>query len=329
VTWQRGVAVDPPPDEPEVAATLAQAVAEWNAQPPGTRGVIVLMGSDTLVEDVHVDVPEGSHLLVTAGQWPEEPTGDALDPMARRTGRVVPRSVRPHVRGTVEVAGTAPAGSASPGTLVLDGLLLEGALDIVDGHLGLLQVSHCTLAPGATVLSFGANPELRVSLERAITGPVTPGEVVSVVTARDTIVAGDLAARSLDVSAVTVLGRTTAETIEATDSIFSGRIVVERRQTGCVRFSYVADGSTVPRRYRCAPAAGTTARPAFVSTTFGDPAYGVLAPGCPDAIARGAEDGGEMGAWHFLHVPQRIDNVRRALDEYLRFGLEAGTAFAP
>ena len=36
-----------------------------------------------------------------------------------------------------------------------------------------------------------------------------------------------------------------------------------------------------------------------------------------------------MGAWHFLHVPQRLDNLRRALDEYLRFGLEAGSVFAP
>ena len=115
VTWQLGVAAEPPPDEPRVVATLAEAVTAWNAQPPGTRGVIVLMGSGTLAEDVGIEVPEGSHLLVAAGQWPEEPTGDALDPMGRRTGRVVPRGVRPHLRGTVEVTGTAPADSVSPG----------------------------------------------------------------------------------------------------------------------------------------------------------------------------------------------------------------------
>jgi hypothetical protein len=36
-----------------------------------------------------------------------------------------------------------------------------------------------------------------------------------------------------------------------------------------------------------------------------------------------------MGAWHFLQAPQRVANLRVALDEYLRFGLEAGIAFAP
>ena len=41
-------------------------------------------------------------------------------------------------------------------------------------------------------------------------------------------------------------------------------------------------------------------------------------------IARGAEGEGEMGAWHFLQAPQRLRNLQIALDEYLRFGLEAG-----
>jgi hypothetical protein len=32
-----------------------------------------------------------------------------------------------------------------------------------------------------------------------------------------------------------------------------------------------------------------------------------------------------MGAFHFLQQPQRKANLLSALDEYLRFGLEAGT----
>ena len=31
-----------------------------------------------------------------------------------------------------------------------------------------------------------------------------------------------------------------------------------------------------------------------------------------------------MGAWHFVQAPLRLRNLRVALDEYLRFGLEAG-----
>jgi hypothetical protein len=41
----------------------------------------------------------------------------------------------------------------------------------------------------------------------------------------------------------------------------------------------------------------------------------------------GAEDGSEMGVFSLLQQPQREANLRIALDEYLRFGLEAGIFF--
>ena len=40
-----------------------------------------------------------------------------------------------------------------------------------------------------------------------------------------------------------------------------------------------------------------------------------------------AEDGGEMGAYHHLLAQQRVANLQVRLDEYLRFGLEAGIFF--
>jgi hypothetical protein len=43
----------------------------------------------------------------------------------------------------------------------------------------------------------------------------------------------------------------------------------------------------------------------------------------------GADDEGEMGAWHFVQAPLRLRNLRVALDEYLRFGLEAGVFIVP
>jgi len=48
----------------------------------------------------------------------------------------------------------------------------------------------------------------------------------------------------------------------------------------------------------------------------------------PGAIRAGADDEGEMGALHLLHAPQRERNLRLRLDEYLRFGLEAGIFYA-
>jgi hypothetical protein len=36
-----------------------------------------------------------------------------------------------------------------------------------------------------------------------------------------------------------------------------------------------------------------------------------------------------MGAWHFVQAPLRLRSLRLALEEYLRFGLEAGTFVVP
>ena len=65
-------------------------------------------------------------------------------------------------------------------------------------------------------------------------------------------------------------------------------------------------------------------RPLFVSRDYGDPGYGQLERRCAVQIRTGAESGAEMGAFEFLKQPQREANLRDALDEYLRFGLEAG-----
>jgi hypothetical protein len=100
-------------------------------------------------------------------------------------------------------------------------------------------------------------------------------------------------------------------------------------QEGCVRFSYVPPGSHVPRRFECQPSDATPGvRPRFTSRTSGHPAYCQLARSCPLEIRAGADDGSEMGVLHDLHQPQREANLRARLDEYLRFGLEAGVFYA-
>ena len=40
-----------------------------------------------------------------------------------------------------------------------------------------------------------------------------------------------------------------------------------------------------------------------------------------------ADNGAEMGVWNLLQQPQREANLALALDEYLRFGLEAAAIF--
>ena len=54
----------------------------------------------------------------------------------------------------------------------------------------------------------------------------------------------------------------------------------ERKQVGCVRFSWLPFNSILPRRHRCQPDSNAAARhiaPRFTSLRYGTPAYGQLA----------------------------------------------------
>ncbi|MGY2134465.1 hypothetical protein ACW9KT_19715 [Hymenobacter sp. HD11105] len=104
-------------------------------------------------------------------------------------------------------------------------------------------------------------------------------------------------------------------------------VLANRLQYGCVRYCYVPPGSRVPAPYRCQPATDALAarvRPIFTSLLYGHPGYGQLSAACSLEISQGADDEAEMGAFHNLYQPQREANLRARLEEYLRFGLEAG-----
>jgi hypothetical protein len=100
-----------------------------------------------------------------------------------------------------------------------------------------------------------------------------------------------------------------------------------QHQQGCLRFSYLPVDSHVPRRYRCRPDGkeqDSCLRLEFASLRYGQPGYCQLSMESSPEILRGASDGSEMGAFHDLYQPQREANLKIMLDEYLRFGLEAG-----
>ncbi len=173
----------------------------------------------------------------------------------------------------------------------------------------------------------------------------------------------EAAGGTLELDNVTVIGKISAKLLEyVSNSILLSRldesdawstpVRSERKQKGCVRFSFVPPGSRTPRRYRCQPdlavsqaiavavkeepslslaekasiAQGVRDRvqPLFHELHYGRAAYVLLRPSCPDEIRSGADDESEMGAFHLLYAPQREINLRVRLEEYLRFGLEAG-----
>ncbi len=255
-------------------ATLRDAVQAWNALPAGRTGVIVLMDSLTQSDaaPLTVNIAEGSRLMIVSGQWPPTPVADALPgTMARQPGRFEARQTRAHWQGRLQVLGTAAADALAPGALFLNGLLLQGPLDI-SGPLGQVELAHCTVLPGGTHITVGSDsPRLALRVLSCLAAPIAVAGPVGSVAVADSIVglqdagaAGSAALSApqapLDLLRTSFLGTVHGLTISASDCIFDAPAVAERRQTGCVRFCYVPPASAVPRRYRCQPQLETDAR---------------------------------------------------------------------
>jgi hypothetical protein len=340
---------------------LSQAVQAWNKQPAGTDGVIVILDNGTYQEDLvgaaKIVVPEGSRLLIVAADW-----AALRQPALGNSRNLDPNGLRPHLHGNVEVNGMAPASSLAPGELYVDGLLIEGTFTILGGtkvapggNLGRFSLSHATLAPGGSLKVSAGDPDLSnnsltVNLYRSICAPITLNPSVITLNSVDSIISSGEASASdapaitapgsaVNIQTTTVLGTTSGRIVDAGNSIFTGTVTAQRRQTGCVRFSYMPSASQTAQRYHCQPDMALTGikgsaaqssiearvTPQFTSTDFGQPAYAQLSLRCATEITTGAENGSEMGAFSFLQQPQRRANLLAALDEYLRFGLEAGT----
>ncbi|WP_428268603.1 hypothetical protein [Haliangium sp.] len=136
----------------------------------------------------------------------------------------------------------------------------------------------------------------------------------------------------------TIFGQVYVRTMpRASDSVFVDVVRVRHRQVGVMRYCYVlppaapADAAAagpqpaLPARVACIPATpGADAPgPIFVSTRVGDPAFAQLAQACPAAIRTGAEDGGELGAWHAAGFARREDFLHTTiLADYVPAGLD-------
>jgi hypothetical protein len=296
-----------------------------------TGGIIEILDSDRYEEALALTVAEGQSVELRAANG--------------RRPTIIPTG------GTFDITG------ASGSVITLDGLLIAGAIR-VRGEIGCLRLRHCTLVPGRTLnqdsTPVSTDPSLTIEadgtvrIDHCILGGIRAGRNQTV-TILDSIVDATTRDRAaydglpltattfdfggpLTIERSTVVGTVNASRIDlASNSIFLAKVKAERRQQGCVRFSYLPPGSETPRRFNCQPvddADDSLVAPRFTSLRYGDPAYGQLAHGCPLVIARGADDEAEMGVFHDLYQPQRVANLRARFDEYLRFGLEAGILFA-
>lgn len=342
VTWRAGVRQG---GGDGFFASIGEALAAWDrhvSEHPTACGLIAVTDSATYGEDLTVTAPDGSRLALAA---------------ARRTGadeggldRFYPQGVRPLLAGGVEVAGREVAGLPPGGEVILDGLLIDGALTIRPERLARVDVLSSTLVPDRGGITASAEAgEARLTLRRTITGPISVASGVAQLALETCVVDGGggaalaAGATAAGLRQSTLLGPCESWCLEAEDTLFTGPVRVVRQQLGALSYCYLPlAGSRTPRRYRCEPDLaldGVTdpaaradiqlrLRPQFRTLVFGAPEYGQLAPGTDRRLLTGAGSGAEIGVFGLLRQAQRRENLRAGLDEYLRLSLVAGLSDA-
>ena len=110
------------------------------------------------------------------------------------------------------------------------------------------------------------NSRLEITLYRSICGPLYLTDTVPKLSIADSIIDKGLtggkeqqleaisaSGTEVEIKTTTVLGRTTVRNLEASNTIFTEKVIVRRHQKGCIRFSHVPEASHTPRRYQCQP----------------------------------------------------------------------------
>jgi hypothetical protein len=115
-----------------------------------------------------------------------------------------------------------------------------------------------------------------------------------------------------------------AQVAAADQAAWPAALWAERHQQGCVRFSYLPEQAVVPGDYECVSEGADLPGPLFANLRYGQPGYGELLAQTDDAVRRGADNGGEMGAFNFQLAPLRESNLNARMQEYLPVGLEFG-----
>jgi len=118
----------------------------------------------------------------------------------------------------------------------------------------------------------------------------------------------------------TIFGTVECRVLEASETIFQNTATVTDRFHGCVRYSRVTSDSMLPRFHRVV--FDTPLK--FVSLSRHDPAHARLATDAGRLVLAGAEDGGEMGAFHEFQLALRYEGYRRRLEESTPAGLLTG-----
>jgi hypothetical protein len=324
---------------PRDRSNITQALGDLNG-----AGTVEITGSGRYAETLGLAAAANSMLEVRAA--------NGVQPLLQLGGDLV-------------VSGGDSGEVTLNGLLIAGGRVLAPAqINGQPNRLQRLRLVHCTLVPGggltrdglpgptATSIEIEA-PNVTVEIERCIVGGIRVNDESNTIISHSIVdglgpsnvayaaLDGASTGAALTAESCTVIGKVHTALFTASNSIFhaslaagdswSAPLIVERRQTGYARYCYVPFDAQSPPRYACQPQSAEQARqvvPWFTSLRYDHPGYCQLHMACPCQIRRGAEDEGEMGAFHDLYAPQREAGLRARLDEYLRFGMEAGLFFA-
>ena len=334
--------------------TLQQALDFADSQlAPGREVTLELHGSGTLVTTpLSINVPAGATLEVRAA--------DGSCPVLDLSGEI---SVSGGPSSSLIMNGLVVSSSTAPGQPPVALIHVPAkASGGGDNQLGSLAINHCTLVPGWALAPNGAPQQgnapalvaapagLQISIQKSVIGAL---RIESLATANlsDSILdatsrtnvayaASDnsSAGGALTLQGCTVIGKVHATLFSlisnsivwaglAPKDAWTAPLIADRKQTGCIRFCFLPIASITPRQFQCVEQAENAPQPVFYSLRYGDPAYAKLAPSTDPAIRQGADDGGEMGAFHFVLAPQRETDLRVRIQEYLPVGLEFGVFY--
>ena len=223
-----------------------------------------------------------------------------------------------------------PNGSPDPTYAGLPTLLAESAGLQVEVKRSIVGALHVDVDVTATITdsivdATSSSAVAYVSTTDPVSQRPQPGGVLTMTGC--TVIGKVYSAELALVSDCIFWAELSATDIAATPPIWRAPLWAVRKQEGCVRFSYLPTDAIVPRHFKCVFQGLGEPQPLFYSLRYGDPAYCKLYSVTDDAIRRGADDGGEMGAFHFVLAPLRETDLRIRVSEYLPVGLEFGVFY--
>ncbi len=323
----------------EPFSNLDEALQQWRLDNP-EHAVIELASSDEYVGAIKMD-------LGVVKTKNKEKKAQTLQIRAANGVHPVLHLLNKHTSRPDHLQVSGLMGSR----FTLDGILLNGRGMKVSGDIDEVNIRHCTLVPGWELSPHGEpmwpkehSLDLRgqvgyvnitdsiigsitVNRDEVYTDPVQLHIYDSIIDATDANFAAidapfwPQAHAILTIKRSTFIGTVLAHAVElAENSIFTSKIVVQRRQIGCIRFCYLPKESKTPPRFECQDENNLGINDLLQATNYGEETYCRLHKDCPNDIKQGADDGSEMGVYHHLYEPQREENLKARLSEYLPTG---------